>query len=45
MNWHIGRLLIEAQGGSKRAKYGDDLIKKWSLKLSSLFGKNYSYTN
>ena len=42
MNWHIGRLLIEAQGGSKRAKYGDDLIKKWSLKLEIKYGKCYS---
>ena len=33
MNWNIGRLLVEAQGGNKRAKYGDDLIKKWSQKL------------
>ena len=23
MNWHIGRLLVKAQGGSSRAKYGD----------------------
>ena len=45
MNWNIGRLLVEAQGGNKRAKYGDDLIKKWSQKLSKLYGTNYSYTN
>ena len=45
MNWNIGRLLVEAQGGNKRAKYGDDLIKKWSQKLSKLYGANYSYTN
>ena len=45
MNWNIGRLLVEAQGGMNRAKYGDGLIKEWSLKLSLLFGKNYSYTN
>ncbi len=42
MNWNIGCLLIEAQGGSKRAKYGDDLIKKWSLKLELKYGKCYS---
>ena len=45
MNWNVGRLLVEAQGGMNRAKYGDGLIKEWALKLSSLFGKNYSYTN
>ena len=41
MNWHIGRLLIEAQGDSKRAKYGDDLINKWGKKLSEIYGKSY----
>ena len=45
MNWNIGKLLVEAQGGSNRAKYGDGLIKKWSQKLSKLYGANYSYTN
>ena len=33
MNWNIGKLLVEAQGGSTRAKYGDGLIKKWSIEL------------
>ena len=32
--WNIGRLIIEAQGGEKRAKYGDGLIKEWGKKLS-----------
>ena len=27
-NWEIGKLLTEAQNGSKRAKYGESLIKK-----------------
>ena len=26
--WNIGKLLVEAQGGEVRAKYGDELIKK-----------------
>ena len=43
--FEIGRLLIEAQGGEKRAKYGDNLIKEWSLKLSKEYGKNYSRRN
>ena len=42
MNWNIGRLLVEAQGGAKRAKYGDDLIKKWSLELEIKYGNCYS---
>ncbi len=43
--WNIGRLIVEAQGGSKRAKYGNELIKKWSAKLTELYGKGYDYTN
>ena len=43
--YEIGRLLVEAQGGASRAKYGDNLIKKWGEKLSQEYGKNYSYTN
>ena len=39
--WNIGRLIIEAQGGEKRAKYGDGLIKEWGNKLSEKYGKNY----
>ena len=41
MNWSIGRLLVEAQGGLDRAKYGDGLIKK----LSEVYGNKYGYTN
>ena len=43
--WQIGRLLIEAQGGSSHAKYGDKLIKKWSIKLTERYGKGYNSTN
>ena len=43
--WNIGRLIVEAQGGSKRAKYGNELIEKWSVKLTELFGKGYNTTN
>ena len=39
--WNIGRLIVEAQGGKKRAKYGDGLIKEWGCKLSEKYGKNY----
>ena len=27
--WNVGRLIVEAQGGLNRAKYGNELIKKW----------------
>ena len=43
--WNVGRLIVEAQGGSLRAKYGNELIKKWSVKLTELYGKGYDYTN
>ena len=39
--WNIGRLIVEAQGGKKRAKYGGGLIKEWGCKLSEKYGKNY----
>lgn len=44
-NWNVGKLLVEAQGGENRAKYGDNLIKKWSKKLSEVYGNKYGYTN
>ena len=28
-----------------RAKYGDNLIKKWAFKLSKVYSSNYSFTN
>ena len=29
--FEIGRLIVLAQGGKSRAKYGDNLIKEWSI--------------
>ncbi len=43
--WNIGRLIVEAQGGKKRAKYGDGLIKAWGHKLSEIYGKTYDSRN
>ena len=43
--WNIGKLIIDAQGGKDKAKYGDALLKKWSEKLSIKYGKGYNYTN
>lgn len=40
--YNVGKLLIEAQGGKKRAKYGDNLIKEYSKKLTKELGKGYS---
>ena len=40
--YNVGKLLIEAQGGESRAKYGDNLIKEYSLKLTNELGKGYT---
>ena len=42
--YNVGKLLIEAQGGESRAKYGDNLIKEYSLKLTNELGKKYNET-
>ena len=43
--YNVGKLLIEAQGGEERAKYGDSLIKEHSKKLTSELGKGYNTTS
>ena len=43
--FEVGRLIVEAQGGEKRAKYGNRLIKEYSEKLTKELGKGYTYTN
>ena len=40
--YEVGKLLIEAQGGEKRAKYGNQLIKEYSERLTKELGKGYS---
>jgi predicted nuclease of restriction endonuclease-like (RecB) superfamily len=40
--YEVGRLLIEAQGGEKRAKYGDNLIKDFCNKLQEEVDKKYN---
>ena len=43
--YNVGKLLVEAQGGETRAKYGDGLIKEYSKRLTSELGKGYSTRN
>ena len=40
--YNVGKLIIEAQGGETRAKYGDNLIKEFSKKLIVEVGKKYN---
>ena len=42
--YEVGKLLIEAQSGEDRAKYGDGLIKEYSIKLTNEMGKKYDIT-
>lgn len=43
--FEVGKLLVEAQGGENRAKYGNKLIKEYSERLTKELGKGYSITN
>ncbi len=43
--WNIGKLLVEAQGGEARAKYGNGLIKEWSEKFTKKYGSGYDASN
>ena len=40
--YNVGKLLVEAQGGEARAKYGDGLIKEYSKRLVLEVGKKYN---
>ena len=43
--WHVGRLIVEAQGGADRAAYGDGLLKRIARQLTVEFGKGFTYSN
>ena len=43
--FNVGKLLVDAQGGEKRAKYGDNLIKEYSNRLTNELGKGYTITS
>ena len=40
--YEIGRILIEAQGGEKHAKYGNQLIKEYSIRLQNEVNLKYN---
>ena len=39
--YNVGKLIIEAQGGEERAKYGNGLIKEYSKKLTIEVDRKY----
>lgn len=43
--YNVGKLIVEAQGGEERAKYGDGLIREYSIKLTKDLGKGYDSTS
>ena len=43
--YNVGKMIIDAQGGESRAKYGDGLIKKFSERLTKELGKGFSSPN
>ena len=42
---HVGKLIVEAQGGEERAAYGDELLKSISVRLTKEFGKGFDASN
>lgn len=44
--WNVGRRIVEQeQAGEKKARYGSNLIKNLSIKLSDEFGTGFSVAN
>ena len=41
--YNVGKLLVEAQGGEERAKYGDSLIREYANRLKTEVGCRYSF--
>ena len=43
--WNVEREIVEKQGGSGRASYGDGLIDRLAAKLTAEFGPGYTRSN
>lgn len=43
--WHIGKQIVEVQGGESKAKYGDGLIDDISDRLTVEFGRGFKRSN
>lgn len=43
--WNIGKIIIEIQNGENRAKYGKNVLKDLSMRLTKEFGNGFSERN
>ena len=43
--WNVGRLIVQKQGGSSRASYGNGLIDALAKKLTVEFGPGFTRSN
>ncbi|MDR2972471.1 MAG: PDDEXK nuclease domain-containing protein [Bacteroidales bacterium] len=43
--WHVGRLIVERQGGEERAEYGKKLLQDLSKRLTEEYGKGFDESN
>ncbi|MDL2272627.1 DUF1016 N-terminal domain-containing protein [Desulfovibrio sp. OttesenSCG-928-I05] len=43
--WHIGKSIVEKQGGEARAEYGANLIAALSARMTADFGKGFTAAN
>ena len=43
--WNIGKMIVEEQGGSSKAKYGNKLITELSKQMTFDFGKGFDERN
>ena len=43
--WHIGRLIVERQGGGERAEYGLGLINSLAERLTAEYSKGFTASN
>ena len=43
--WHIGRLIVERQGGEERAEYGKRLMRYLAERLTNDYGKGFDERN
>lgn len=43
--WNIGKVIVNKQGGKKRAEYGEKLLEHLSAKLTKDYGKGFDIIN